>query len=598
MNVVKPIVEVLPDNKVSLKRFQDDLYTNLGDKNADLIENYPTVYIHHWEVNGKYVVYVGESNNFFERTKQHYEAMKNSDSWQYNIQKHKSFLIVIAHEYFNKSLTLDIENGLIHYLSSSSSVDHVYNEKSNPQRKYYSCEKFNDIFETVWRKLRHYNKDLFLSESEIKDSAIYKASPLHKLNDEQMVAKDKVLLRIAECLISNNDHQLIFIHGNAGTGKTVLLSSIFYELLNRKKFSVENNGDRIINDIECGIIVNHEEQLTVYEEIIYKLSLAKNKEHLVFNPTQFINLFKDRKNSPKKRDKLFDVVFVDEAHLLWTQNNQAFLDNNQLDEIMKYAKVVVAVFDENQIMNAEQYLPDSKIKNYIKIAEKSGNYIELKHQMRMNASEDVLSWLNLFVNKGNIVPLSKRKCGSYEMKLFNTPEDLEKAIKEKAKNPKTSLSRLVATYDWLYKKGYSPKNEKYWSVKIGSWSKPWNRELIRCSTSKDKRKVKGLSWAEQPQTIDEVGSIYTVQGFDLNYVGVIIGPSVKYRNGKVVFDVNESKNEKAKRKRTLEDGSKECFAEDFIRHELGVLLTRGVNGLYIYAVDQELREQLNVCLKN
>ena len=69
-------------------------------------------------------------------------------------------------------------------------------------------------------------------------------------------------------------------------------------------------------------------------------------------------------------------------------------------------------------------------------------------------------------------------------------------------------------------------------------------------------KYKKLSWAEQPHTINEAGSTYTVQGFDLNYVGVIIGPSVKYRNGRIVFDKDESENKKAKQRRTLKDGSK------------------------------------------
>ena len=46
----------------------------------------------------------------------------------------------------------------------------------------------------------------------------------------------------------------------------------------------------------------------------------------------------------------------------------------------------------------------------------------------------------------------------------------------------------------------------------------------------EKRALKGLAWAEQPQTINEVGSTFTIQGFDLNYAGVILGPSVKYRN--------------------------------------------------------------------
>ena len=89
-----------------------------------------------------------------------------------------------------------------------------------------------------------------------------------------------------------------------------------------------------------------------------------------------------------------------------------------------------------------------------------------------------------------------------------------------------------------------------------------------------------------------MGSTFSVQGFDLPYVGVILGPSVKYRDGKVIFDPKESCNTKAKRNRTLTDGSKKKFGETLIQHEVRVLMTRGVNGMYIYACDEQLREAL------
>lgn len=76
-------------------------------------------------------------------------------------------------------------------------------------------------------------------------------------------------------------------------------------------------------------------------------------------------------------------------------------------------------------------------------------------------------------------------------------------------------------------------------------TRPWNRELESELTRKEKRAIKGLAWAEQPQTINEVGSTFTIQGFDLNYAGVILGPSVKYRNGKVIFVLRKADNEKA-----------------------------------------------------
>lgn len=101
-----------------------------------------------------------------------------------------------------------------------------------------------------------------------------------------------------------------------------------------------------------------------------------------------------------------------------------------------------------------------------------------------------------------------------------------------------------------------------------------------------------MSWAEQPQTIDEVGSTFTIQGFDLNYAGVILGPSVKYRNGRVVFDPSEKNYKKMTQNRTLSDGTKKQFGEELIQHEVRILMTRGVEGLFIYACDEELRNVL------
>ncbi len=133
---------------------------------------------------------------------------------------------------------------------------------------------------------------------------------------------------------------------------------------------------------------------------------------------------------------------------------------------------------------------------------------------------------------------------------------------------------------------------KYWEVLVGEWHKPWNRELELELTQKEKRDIKGLAWAEQPQTIDEVGSTFTIQGFDLNYAGIILGPSVKYRDGKIIFDPSASHNRLAVQNRTLSDGTSRKFGEMLLQHEVRVLMTRGVNGMYIYACDPELQKAL------
>lgn len=590
MSVEEPIIIKIDDNINSL----NELYKKLegkGKKNT-LIKEYPIVYIHNWENNGKNYAYVGESNNLYQRTGQHYAKMNDPKSWQKNLKNKNASLYVIAHPEFHKSLTLDIENELIRYLSSSSSFEKVYNGKFNPQNKYYKSEDLNEIFCKIWKKLRKMDSKRYLLESEIRNSPIYKASPLHKLNSEQKIAKEKILSKIYHALADDKDNsKLIWVQGDAGTGKTVLMSSMFYELLSKYDDDTESE-----ETLDAAFIVNNDEQLKVYKEIIKKLNLIRDRHKVVFNPTQFINQFIEKKNSPIKRTKSYDVVFVDEAHLLLTRKNQAFTgEHGQLVEIIKHAKVVVVMFDKRQIMNAEQYLSDEEIKNYEEKAKSQDNFVELTEQMRMNANPEVMKWLRNFYIDGIINPLTKKR-GKYEIKIFDTPFQLEKAIQKKEKNKSTKLSRIIATYDWKYNGENPPKDEKYWNVKIGDWVRPWNKEIIRYSNKKETKAVSELTWSEQPQTINEVGSIYTIHGFDLSYAGVILGPSIKYRDGHIVYDPSCSFNEKAKQKRKLKDGSKKSFCEIFLNHELGVLLTRGVNGLYIYACDEELREILKKCV--
>ena len=251
------------------------------------------------------------------------------------------------------------------------------------------------------------------------------------------------------------------------------------------------------------------------------------------------------------------------------------------------------MFDVNQTLTTAQYWEAELLNQYKNRAKKSDTYIELKKQLRIAAGEDVISWIDAFTKKLELqkIPQNEKR---YEIRIFSDPFELESAIKEKAALEDSALSRMVATYDWEYKsnKKVAKRALKYWEVLIGNWHKPWNRELESELDRKQKKEIKNLAWAEQKQTIDEIGSTFTIQGFDLNYVGVILGPSVKYRNGKIVLDPSASFNSKATQSRTLSDGSHQKFGEILIQHEMRVLMTRGVNGLYIYACDEALRNAL------
>jgi DUF2075 family protein len=211
---------------------------------------------------------------------------------------------------------------------------------------------------------------------------------------------------------------------------------------------------------------------------------------------------------------------------------------------------------------------------------------------------------------------SKWEREPFEIKVFDSPIELYNAIAQKAKESRNTdkaagkgISRVLATYDWPYSAASKPKDQPngMWNVQLHrdsdrNWQMgapvnggkadseyfcmPWNYQLpdpdpVRKTNSE-------TVWAEKDFTLDEVGSTFTIQGFDLNCVGVIIGPSVKYRGREIFFDRSASANKLATNKR---HGTKDYSAQN-LRNELNVLLKRGVHGLYLFAVDEELRETL------
>lgn len=101
-------------------------------------------------------------------------------------------------KHFNKSLTLDIENRLMHYLMSVEQVKQIHDLRGNPQNRYYPDSELDDIFRMMWKKLRRFDKELFPKESKIKDSAVFKAAPLHKLTAEQESIKDLIIDRVMD----------------------------------------------------------------------------------------------------------------------------------------------------------------------------------------------------------------------------------------------------------------------------------------------------------------------------------------------------------------------------------------------------------------
>jgi len=115
-------------------------------------------------------------------------------------------------------------------------------------------------------------------------------------------------------------------------------------------------------------------------------------------------------------------------------------------------------------------------------------------------------------------------------------------------------------------------------------------EILRWDRSLPREK---LPWAERPDTIDEVGSVYTIQGFDLNYAGVILGPSLFYdvKHDRIGVRPERYEDSAAFQGRDGIAAPEEAKTR-VILNALNVILTRGIHGLFLYAHDPALRERL------
>lgn len=581
----------------------------------EYLEQYPVVYIVHAEAvenkgdspETQYIVYVGETNDIVSRTRQHLigDAKRRSD-WQEFAARGDAQQYVIGNEFFNKSLTLDVENKLMHYMSSVESVSKINNRRTNAQGKYYTHEKFDAIFHDIWLGLHEQDPTLFPAEQIIRDSALFRASPFHELSADQKNAENMILDTLFAAMSHTGDADqktqtptLILVGGAAGTGKTVLLSHLFYRIMTEgvQDEEIEENAEEPIPEIkrpDAYILVNHKEQENVYNQIATKLGLQKKDNQVVLKPSPFINLFVSKKKNDNKGGEKrapADIVLIDEAHLLYTQRDRSYRGSNMLAQILRHAKVVVAVFDPGQILESRQRWSDEDMARFFPEGDGSlerrlhdvqfteGDMdglpirygrVQLDHQFRIAANKPTVNWLEQLVRHGKIGRLPKdegRKnpyAGEhgesewiyepYDLKIFESPAELMEAIRIKANEQgddaqSKGLSRMLATYDWDYKAdGKNPDMEglgDQWGVEMhrkdGEWHlgadpnharglsandddyffHPWNYQLDDTAEEKAVAKFSTLAWAEKPHTIDEIGSTFTIQGFDLNYAGVI-----------------------------------------------------------------------------
>ncbi|KRL05745.1 DUF2075 domain-containing protein [Liquorilactobacillus oeni] len=395
------------------------------------------------------------------------------------------------------------------------------------------------------------------------NEAVKKIAPSKNLTREQLNLKKEIL---AFCEKQHNcDRKRIFIvEGNAGTGKSLVMSSLFSQL--QKKVKVQKESG--LYNTKNYLLVNHPEMLKLYKNVAGTDHYLLKKEFE--RPTTFINRM-------EKEGKTADIVLIDEAHLLLTKKDRYnhFEHDNQLEEIIKYSRVIILVFDVNQVLKGKSLWTSKRLAQITKSCDVQ--IFKLTAQFRVQAEPDVKKWLTAFTNK-MIMPFPHKQ--KFDFRIVDNAQQMYTLIKKHDRE--VGLSRLLATYDYPYR-----LDGKDYFVTAGNLRIRWDRS----------KPTEKLPWAERKDTVAEVGSVYTIQGFDLNYAGVILGPSVSYdeqRNCLLLrpefYEDQAAFNGLKQQADSTEKLQK--FKEQVMLNAMYVLLTRARKGLYIFAADEKLRTKL------
>lgn len=398
----------------------------------------------------------------------------------------------------------------------------------------------------------------------MNNQAEIKLSPNLSLTNEQRLLVQQIINFTSEHLLSGSYPAIFTIYGEAGTGKSVVLSNLFDRIQKLSRASSNNPFSNTKNYF----LVNHPELLKVYKQIAGSFKELYKKDYM--RPTSFINQM-------DKKQAHADVVVIDEAHLLLSQadhyNN--FYHDNQLVEIIKRAKVVILVFDDSQVLRMKSFWTKRRLE------EITHQYIHedyyLHHQFRMTAPDSLIKWLDSFTS-GKIEPLNKDMWQNYDFRIYDDAEKMRQDIVKR--NNEVGLSRILST------SGYPSTLDggKHY-IEEGKFKMPW-----------DQYNYTSTPWAEIPKTINEVGSIYTCQGFDLNYAGIIIGPPISQVPDTNTLKVNLNKItdiEMFKKRSDLSDSKEKLqYEEKMVMNSLNVLFKRGIKGTYLYAHDPYLRRTL------
>jgi DUF2075 family protein len=519
------------------------------------------------------LAYVGESTNASSRIKNH---LANPERCK--LDK----ISIIGSDKFNKSATLDIESNLIQYITAEGTYNLQNGNYGLINHKYYQQDLYKNLFKEVWNKLIE-KKIVTKSLTEIENSELFKYSPYKSLNEDQYNS----VLEILEALKFKKSNR-VFISGSAGTGKTILATYLM-KLLTTDVEAIQQDE---LNDNELLEINYIKEFRNKYPNakiglVVAMTSLRESLEN-VFRKIPGLKASMVINPSSTFSSEIYDLLIVDEAHRLRQYKNigwrGAFKKNNkklnlddtgtELDWILANSKNQIFFYDSAQSVKPSD-VDSSKFNTLLN--EKNTLKLELKSQMRVKGGNNYIQFVDELLNVKRAIQ-SKYREESYDLVIFESFKDLFNELSKKEEDH--HLCRLVSGYSWVWQSDPKKKNPTpdAIDIEIEGLQFQWNQ------TDKD--------WINNPKDINnplqEIGCIHTVQGYDLNYTGVIFGKEINFNPATNKIEIDSS---------TYFDkygriGANEEELKNYIVNIYKTIMYRGIKGTFIYAYNKELRDYL------
>lgn len=539
--------------------------------------NWPVVYA----LDDRGSVYVGESRNAVARLRQHLDTED---------KKRLQSASIVIDETFNKSVCLDLESYLIRLLAGDGRFQVLNRNEGITNADYYGREGYQATFRAIFDDLLE--RGLFTRPlRDIENSDLFKLSPFKALTQDQAIAVDDILSGLFEDLDVGTSSRIV-IQGDPGTGKTVVAIYLMKLLSDIKHadLSQQVDGDSLLSEF---FVPGYPELLEDFKVglVVPQQSLRKSIQR-VFRQTP--GLHRSQVLTPFEvgnRDEQFDLLIVDEAHRLNQRAAQAagplnsmFKSINlrlfgrddpeitQLDWINKQSQNQLYLVDGAQSVRPAD-LPPAAIEGLVDTARGARRHYRLTSQMRVRAGQDYVAYIRGVLD-GTVT--THESFTGYDLRMYDDLGDLRAALM--VREHEEGLARLLAGYAW---KWTSKNDHDAIDIELDGLRLQWNSADV--------------DWVNTPDSVDEVGSIHTIQGYDLNYAGVIIGKDLRYdvASDRIVFDRRNYHDPRGTTNNRLLGIT---YTDDdilqFVRNIYAVLLTRGVLGTYVYVCDPPLRAHL------